>query len=70
MAFMNPRNIFLIGLAVSVLLGLLVVMNPTGRSGDTVPMTYSEFMAQVDSGQIKSATIEGTRVTTQIGDKK
>ena len=67
---MNLRNLALLGVVLFLLIALVMVMNTSSGTREAEPITYSEFMRQVDAGQVKSATLDGTKVTTAIGDKK
>src|SRR5262245_30390155 len=66
---MNMRHLALIGVVLFLLIALVTVMttSSTGKRTDTI--TYSEFMRQVDNGAIKSATLEGTKLTAKLGDR-
>jgi cell division protease FtsH len=67
---MNMRNLTLLGVVLFLLLALVMVMTSSSNTGGAEPISYSEFLKQVDAGKVSAATIEGNKVTAQIGDQK
>ncbi len=61
---------FLLWAAIAVIL-LMAFQGFSGRSGVQKPLAYSEFLDQVKSGQIETATIEGQNIEGRLkgGDK-
>jgi cell division protease FtsH len=64
------RNLALVGVVVFLLLALVSVMSNSSGGRDAAQMSYTDFLKQVEAGQIKSATIDGVKVTTQIGENR
>ncbi len=62
------RNLALLGVVLFLLIALVTVMTTSNGPKRTQEITYSEFMKQVDSGAVKTAVVEGTKVTAQVGD--
>ncbi|MFZ5717910.1 MAG: ATP-dependent zinc metalloprotease FtsH [Pseudomonadota bacterium] len=60
---MNLRNLVIWGVIVVVLIGLYSMMTGGGRgAAGADPITYSQLLSKVDSGEVKAATIRGALV--------
>ena len=62
---MNLRNLVIWGVIVVVLIGLYSMMTGGGRGGaaSNQEVTYSQMLGKVNAGEVKTAVIEGPRVT-------
>ncbi len=67
---MNLRNLALLGVVLFLLLALVMVMNNPSATRAATEITYSDLLKKVDNGEVKTLTIEGDRVSTEIGDRK
>jgi cell division protease FtsH len=62
-------------LALWVIIAILLValfnlfQSPSGRSGQST-LAFSDFLAEVDSGQISEVTIQGNTLTAQTRDNR
>ncbi|MGQ3016301.1 ATP-dependent zinc metalloprotease FtsH [Phenylobacterium sp.] len=59
---MNMRNMAIWGVIVVVLIGLYSMMSGGGQAANSREITYSQLLAQIDSGQVASAVIRGAAV--------
>ncbi|MDO8900404.1 MAG: ATP-dependent zinc metalloprotease FtsH [Phenylobacterium sp.] len=59
---MNMRNMAIWGVIVVVLIGLYSMMSGGGQAANTREITYSQLLAQIDSGRVASAVIRGSAV--------
>ena len=63
---MNMRNMALLGVVLFLLIALVTVMTTSSGTAGATEITYSEFQRQVDSGQIKDATIKGNKDSSVV----
>jgi cell division protease FtsH len=56
------RNMAIWGVIVVVLIGLYSMMSGGGQAANSREITYSQLLAQIDSGQVASAVIRGAAV--------
>ncbi|MFI4951451.1 MAG: ATP-dependent metallopeptidase FtsH/Yme1/Tma family protein, partial [Caulobacterales bacterium] len=67
---MNLRNLAIWGIIVVVLIGLYSMVTGGGKAASAGEITYSQMLAKVDSGQIKSAEVRtGAVVVTDQSNK-
>jgi cell division protease FtsH len=66
---MNLRSLAIWGVIGMILIALYSVMNPA-RGGATSEISYSEVIAKVDGGSIKSATVQGEHVRLRDAENK
>jgi cell division protease FtsH len=59
---MNLRNLAIWGVIVLALVLVFSIMNSGGRGASAHQITYSEMLAKVDSGDIRSAKIKGQTI--------
>jgi len=59
---MNMRNMAIWGVVVVVLIGLYSMMSGGGQTANSREITYSQLLAQIDTGQVTSAVIRGAAV--------
>ncbi|MCF8509722.1 MAG: ATP-dependent zinc metalloprotease FtsH [Hyphomonadaceae bacterium] len=67
---MNMRNMALLGVVLFLLIALVTVMTTSSGTAGATEITYSEFQRQVDSGQIKDATIKGNKVSSVVNGQR
>ncbi|HOY78853.1 MAG TPA: ATP-dependent zinc metalloprotease FtsH [Hyphomonadaceae bacterium] len=67
---MNMRNLALLGVVLFLLIALVTVMTSSSGTSGAREISYSEFMKQVDTQQIRDVSIKGDRVTADVGGKK
>jgi len=67
---MNMRNMALLGVVLFLLIALVTVMTTSSGTAGATEITYSEFQRQVDSGQIKEATIKGNKVSSVVNGQR
>ncbi len=68
---MNLRNLAIWGVIVVVLIGLYSMMTGGSQAaGAAGQISYSQMLAKVNSGEVKSATIRGTAVELKDGSGK
>jgi cell division protease FtsH len=67
---MNLRSLAIWGVIGMILIALYSVLNPGGRNGATGQISYSEVVAKVDGGSIKSAVVQGENVRLTDADNK
>src|SRR4051812_20347462 len=67
---MNLRNLAIWGVIVVVLIGLYSMVTGGGKAASAGEITYSQMLAKVDSGQIKTAEVRsGAVVVTDQANK-
>ena len=62
---MTLRNLAIWGVIIVVLIGLWTVLNKGGaanKPGAVETISYSQLLAKVDAGQIKTATVNGAKL--------
>jgi cell division protease FtsH len=64
------RNMALLGVVLFLLIALVTVMTTSSGTAGATEITYSEFQRQVDSGQIKDATIKGNKVSSVVNGQR
>jgi cell division protease FtsH len=67
---MNMRNVALLGFVMFALVALVMIMSTSSGSSSQNAMTYSDFVREVDAGNVKAATIEGGKVSAKVGTKE
>jgi cell division protease FtsH len=64
---MNMRNILVWAILLVLLLALFNMLQGPSQSAPSNEINYSQFMNQVESGQVSSVTIQGDTITGQLG---
>ena len=67
---MNLRNLVIWGVIVVVLIGLYSMMTGGGAAAGAGEITYSQMLAKVNSGEVKSAVIRGAAVEVRDQSNK
>jgi len=67
---MNLRNLVIWGVLVVALIGLYSMMTGGTRTAGVSPVTYSQLLGKVNSGEVKSAVIRGSAVEVRDGANK
>ncbi|MEZ5937755.1 MAG: ATP-dependent zinc metalloprotease FtsH [Hyphomonadaceae bacterium] len=67
---MNMRNMALLGVVALLLVALVTVMSQSSGARGASPMSYSDFIKQVDAGSVTEADINGHKVEATISGKK
>ena len=62
---MNMRNILVWAILLVLLLALFNMLQGPSQSAPSNEINYSQFMNQVESGQVSSVTIQGDTITGQ-----
>ena len=62
---MNLRNLAIWGVIVVALIAVYSVMTNSARGGGSHQVSYSEFLAKVDNGDVKNVKINGQRIQAQ-----
>ena len=64
----NGKNLVFWGVLLLLLFTLFSVLNDGGKNGSGNQLDYSEFMRQVDNGNVKEVTIDGETITGTTAD--
>jgi len=67
---MNLRNLVIWGVLVVALIGLYSMMTGGTRAAGVSPVTYSQLLTKVNSGEVKSAVIRGSAVEVRDATNK
>ena len=67
---MNLRNIVLWIFIALVVFGLFNLINNTSEERNSLQLTYSQFLDEVEAGSIKDVVIKGNNITGSYEDGK